>query len=207
MPIQELKSETTHEGRVYITPTGERYESVTTRLGKAFPSPWLDEWKAKVGDKEATRISNIATRRGSSIHLLSEKYLLNDSRWFQGAMPINLESFNGIKSILDEYVDEIYGIELPLYSHVLKTAGRTDLVAKFDENISIIDFKTSKKLKNSNDILTYFLQATCYAMMFEELYSIPINNITIIMAVDHEGVQVFRRKTEKYRQQVLKIFC
>lgn len=175
-------------------------------MGKVFPSPWLDEWKVKIGNKEATRISNIATRRGSSIHLLSEKYLSNDPRWFEGAMPINLESFNGIKYVLDEYVDEIYGIELPLYSHVLKTAGRTDLVAKFDENISIIDFKTSKKLKNSNDILTYFLQATCYAMMFEELYSIPINNITIIITVDHEGVQVFRRKTEKYRQQVLKIF-
>lgn len=131
---------------------------------------------------------------------------MNDPNWTQGSMPVNLYSFSSIKSALDLYVDNIRGIELPLYSHTLKTAGRTDLVAEYKDKLSVIDFKTSKKKKSAEDILGYFLQSTCYAMMYEELYGEPVDNIAIIMMVDHEGAQMFKRNNHQFREQVKAIF-
>jgi genome maintenance exonuclease 1 len=207
VPTHDLGSEIIPDvGRVYTTSTGEKYESVTTRIGKAFPSDWIEEWKARVGEEEANKISGIAVRRGSAVHELAEKYVMNDPNWTQGSMPVNLYSFSSIKSALDLYVDNIRGIELPLYSHTLKTAGRTDLVAEYKDKLSVIDFKTSKKKKSAEDILGYFLQSTCYAMMYEELYGEPVDIIAIIMMVDHEGAQMFKRNNHQFREQVKAIF-
>jgi hypothetical protein len=175
-------------------------------LGKYFPNHSLDSWRIRVGESEANKISGIALRRGSQIHLMAESYILGTSDWKTKQMPVNTITFTGIKEMLDKHVDNIRGIELPLYSHKLKTAGRTDLVAEFDGKLSIIDYKTSKREKSSEDILNYFLQSTCYAMMFEEIYNIPIERIVILMTIDFEKPKFFRKDPNRYKEQVLEIF-
>ena len=121
-------------------------------------------------------------------------------------MPINVESFMPIKQILDQHVDNIYGIELPLYSRILGCAGRTDLVAEYDGIPSIIDFKTSRKLKKQAWIEGYFLQSTIYSMMFERIYKIEIPQIAIIITVDNEKTpQTFVMERSKFVNRVLEV--
>lgn len=204
---QPLVEETTEKGRWYIEPNGTRLRSVTTVLGDAFDKTWLIEWKRRVGAKEASRVSRKAMARGSIVHGICERYVNNDENYLKDIMPMYFYTFAPIKELLDEHVDDIYGIELPLYSLTLMTAGRTDLVAKYDGVPSIIDYKTSKKLKTEGQILSYFLQSTVYSMMFERTYRISIPQIVIVITVDDEiKPQVFVRPRGIYVEKVLEIF-
>lgn len=193
--------------RHYEVPTGERYKSVTTILGEKIPSPALDAWKKRIGEEEARKISEQAARRGTAVHDLAERYVLNEEKYIKGAMPANVGTFMSLKRMLDKHVDNVKGIELQMYSHKLKTAGTSDLIAEYDGVLSVIDYKTSKKLKNESWIENYFIQSTVYALMFNELYNIPVNQIVIAIAVDHEDeAQVFVKDISSYTDRVYEIF-
>lgn len=197
--------------RYYKTPTGVLYPSVTT-VTSSIKKQYIEEWKARVGEQEANRISRKATTRGSAVHSICENYLDNKEDYKRGVMPPILELFNKIKPIVDENVELVYGIELALFSHELKTAGRTDLFCRFMGLNTILDFKTANKTKSKADIEDYFLQATTYAMMIEEMYAdyknLYIPQIAIVIAVDEAGAagQLFVEQTTKYRAQVRKLF-
>lgn len=203
-----IVNDDTPNGRYYEIPTGEKFPSVTTVLSRVLDnSKSLDKWRERVGEEEANRVSNRAKFRGSTIHSLAESYLSNDPDYKKKVTPVNLETFNKIKPILDEHIGLIMGIELPLYSHHLHTAGRTDLLAEYDGRISIIDFKTSKKSKDSKDILSYFLQATAYGEMVEERYpKILVPQIVIVISVDHDQTQTFVRERIDYKEQMVRVF-
>lgn len=204
----ELTTETIEGQRYYVLPDGlTKLKSVTTLLGEKLDKIALFEWRKKVGEEEANKISVQAARRGTAIHSIAERYVLNEENVYRNQMPVNIESFKPIKQILDEHVDNIYGIELPLYSKALGCAGRTDLVAEFDGVPSIIDFKTSRKLKKEEWIESYFLQATIYSMMFEKLHKIQIPQFAIVITVDDERTpQVFLKERSQYVNRVLELF-
>jgi genome maintenance exonuclease 1 len=77
-------------------------------------------------------------------------------------------------------------------------AGRVDCIAEFDGVLSVIDFKTSKKIKSHEDIEDYFWQTSAYALMYEELIGEPIHDLVIIMAVEDSSPIVFKQKTEDH---------
>lgn len=197
--------------RYYKTPDGLLYPSVTT-VTSSVKKQYIEEWKARVGEQEANRISRKATTRGTAVHSICENYLANKSDYKRGVMPPTLELFNKIKPIVDEHVEVVYGIELALFSHELRTAGRTDLFCRFMGVNTILDFKTANKSKNKEDIQDYFIQATTYAMMVEEMYAdykkIYIPQIAIVIAVDEAGApgQLFVEQTTQYRAKARKLF-
>jgi hypothetical protein len=205
VPVVELTSETTEQGRYYTIPTGEKLPSVTTLLGRKLDKSGLDEWRARVGEAEAARVGAVAARRGTAVHAMAEKFVLNEPHPTKGHMPINVEMFNSIKPILLRHVDDILGIELPLYNTTLGVAGRTDLVAHWDGVPSIIDYKTSSRVKEESWIETYFLQSTIYSMMFEWTYRIKVPQIVIVIAVDSDFPQVFIKDRGDYVGRVLEI--
>lgn len=206
--VPEVDIETTSiDGkRYYVLPDGKKFRSVTTVLSEALDKTALLEWRKKVGEAEANKISTQAARRGTAVHTLCERYVLNEDNYARDAMPSGLDSFNSIKSVLDTRVGTILGVEIPLYSVALNTAGRCDLIAEFDGVPSVVDFKTSRKLKKEDWIESYFLQTTVYSMMFEWIYKISIPQIAIIIAVDHEPPQVFVKDRGQYVNRVLEIF-
>lgn len=168
-------------GRVYETPTGTKYPSVTSVIG-ILGKAAIHEWRARVGEEEANRVSARAAKRGTSIHSLCEDYLLN-----KDVKPniFDLEVFNSIKPRLDK-ISEVHCLETQLFSHHLRVAGTVDCIARYAGKMSVIDFKTSKRLKTRDEIHTYFMQTAAYAVMFEELTGIPVSQLVIIMAVDDE---------------------
>lgn len=207
VPRQSLRQVTRESGvRHYeVTETGEMFPSVTTILSALDPG-WLEKWKKRVGEKKASDVGSQARERGTAVHLLAEKYLMNEPDWKKGSMPFNLIEFKKIKKYLDENVDEIYGIELPLFSRRLKTAGTTDLFCRWKGRKYVLDFKTSTREKKEDKIENYFVQTTAYAEMIEELYGEKIDGIVIAMIVDHSEPLIFEKSRHEYMDRVNEIF-
>jgi len=193
--------------RHYLTPDGNKYKSVTTILDQKTDKTALYEWRKRVGETEANKISVQAANRGTAIHNICEHYLLNNTNYPAGVMPANVDTFKKLRPIIDEHIGKIYGLEYYLYSHTLKTAGATDCIGEFDGINSIIDFKTSRKPKKEEWIENYFLQATCYAMMAEERLPLVIPQIVIMIAVDHEEPQVFVKPKSEFISKVCELFA
>ena len=183
--------------RLYETPTGERYPSVTTVLGKMSDKTALNEWRKRVGDEEANKVSARASSRGTFIHTMCEKYILGEE--VDTSMPHNMMIFRQIKGILDQKVDMVRATECTLFSHHLKIAGTCDLIADYDGRLSIIDYKTSTKRKRKEWIEGYFLQASLYAYMLWEMTGIGVKDIVIVIGVDDEiDPQVFIERPSNY---------
>ena len=193
----DLESVTSSDGsRKYVTPDGIEYPSVTTVLS-ILSKEFIDKWKRRVGIEEANKISYAASYRGTQVHEIIEKYLDNDVNYTKGYFPNIISSLSSVKPTLDR-IGSIYEQECALYSNHLKLAGRVDCVAEFDGKLSIIDFKTSKKLKKKEWISSYFMQCAAYAIMWEERTNIPIVQLVIIIAVDDNTPQVFKEHRDNW---------
>ena len=175
-------------GRVYATPTGEKYPSVTTVLGSK-PNEALKEWRQRVGKEEARRVSSRAARNGTDFHTMCESFLNNE--YEPGDNLASQMMFSGIKPILKKCVNKVHALETPLFSHHLRTAGTVDCVAEFDGVLSVIDFKTSAREKKRSWIKAYFMQEAFYAVAFEELTRIPIRRLVTIIGVLDGQPQLF----------------
>lgn len=200
--LPELECETLPTGRTYITPEGNKYPSITTVLGNLSKAGIL-AWRKRVGEEVANKISTQAATRGTAVHTLAEDYINNKEDWSKGAMPANIFSFNQIKTILDERLDNVWAQEVPLYSDKFKIAGRVDCIAEFDGQLTIIDFKTSRKPKKKEWIENYFTQAAFYAAAFYERTGVSIKQFAIVIAVDDNEPQVFTGKTHDYLNKLL----
>jgi len=201
----DLNSETTDSGRKYVTPNGERYPSVTTVLGELNKKAIL-EWRKRVGEEQANKISGRASRRGTKLHSLCEQYLLGDLSDMKrrSLMPLDKMMFNQLKSSLDENVNNIHCLEQALYSHKLRIAGRVDLIAEWNGELSVIDFKSSTKEKKEENIQNYFMQCTAYSEMFEEITGIEINKIVVAIATEEQVPQFFIKHKKHYLDKLVK---
>ena len=194
MVLPDLKSETHSDGkRYYTTPSGKRLPSVTTVVG-AMKKQAIMEWRNRVGEVEANRISKLATGRGNRVHDLAERYLKTEKIEWVREMPDSVEMFRTLIPHLHR-INNIHYIEQALWSERIGLAGRVDLIAEWDGVLSVIDFKTSKKIKKKEDIQDYFAQCTAYAGMYEEHVSVPVDQIVIVMAVENEEPLIFIEKT------------
>jgi hypothetical protein len=192
--------------RHYFLPDGSVVPSVTTLLG-SFEQAGIQRWRDKIGEAEADRISKAACDRGEQWHGLMERHLTNEPS----------ESILKTPGVSDQMktkfitavphlarINNIHYMETCLYSKRLRTAGRVDLAAEWDGIPSIIDHKTSLKVKQERYIHKYFEQTTLYGMMYEELTGMPINQIVIIISNDEQDEpQIFIRDKAHYIPAVM----
>ena len=193
--LTELQTENIDGKRHYVTPNGS-YISITTLLSN-LSKDGIQKWRARVGAEEANRISTKASRQGNAIHALCEKYIKNEEGFLTESMPHLVEMFESILPLLDR-VDNVHVTEGAMYSDELGLAGRTDLIAEFDGQLAIIDYKTSRRIKTWSMCHSYFMQGAFYAHAYEERTGIPINNIVIIMAVENEEPLLFRETKDRW---------
>ena len=200
--LVSLKTEEVDGKRFYVTPSGAKLPSVTTVLGHS-KKHLIKEWRERVGQDEAQKISTRASVRGTKFHNMMEKYLQNDTALFENVMPDMKQAFRDVQKTVD-LIDNIHYIECPLYSERLGVAGRTDCIGEFAGVLSVIDFKTSTRLKKEEWIDNYFEQGTAYALMYEELVGKPIDQIVIIISVDGETEpQLFIRDRKYYEESLV----
>lgn len=199
---EDINAETTDTGRKYKCPNGISYPSITTVLS-ILSEDAIRAWRKRVGEEEANKISHRAATRGTAVHSIIEDYINNKEDYSEGYMPNVIENFKDVKGILDERIGKVYAQEVPLYSEHLELAGRVDCVAEFDGVLSIVDFKTSRKLKKKEWIEGYFIQESAYAIMWEERTGIPIVNLVTIISVDGEEAQVFKEHRDNWAPKLL----
>ena len=180
-------------GRYYETPSGAKYPSVTsvTRLHNLES---IQAWKDRVGEEEAGKISRRALARGNKIHSLAEKYLLNEGDMSDD---FSKADFGQMLPYLDK-INNIHCLETQLYSDHLQTAGTVDCIGEYDGKLTVIDFKTSAKLKKREWVKDYFMQCSAYAVMYEERTGTPIERLLLIINVEDEGVQLIDGKRDDY---------
>lgn len=197
---KSIESFQTDYGRFYRVPEGV-YPSATTILS-AVENPAIEAWKKRLGPEGVKQVLHRASIRGTAIHKAAENYLLGITT--QTVYPSTYDTFNKIKKILNEHVDNIQMIENAVYSQRLRIAGRIDLYAEYDGVPSIIDFKTSKKDKKEEWISSYFAQGFIYSHAIEELTGTRPESIVIIMASDtNDDALIFKKSSrdsnaEKY---------
>jgi genome maintenance exonuclease 1 len=200
----ELKQINAESGRRYSTPNGNKYPSITTILSHSTDKSFLIEWRKRVGDEEANRIVKKSTNRGTKLHAICEKYLLNELNDFKikTMMPDIKDFFLQLKPYIDENVGNVYGLEQPLYSDRLEIAGTTDCIAEWNGKLSVIDYKNSRKIKEESHIQNYFIQCTAYAEMFEDVTKKPIDQIVVAIANEDGKPQIFVREKHKYLESL-----
>ena len=194
-PILETK--TVDKKRFYVTPEGKEYPSITTVLSPR-NKEGLMKWRIKVGNDVATHIANKAAVRGSKVHKMCEEYLngLDMEKHKKDFLPYCL--FNELKNQTFDNINDVIGQELVLYSDKYKIAGRTDLIANYKGELSIVDFKTSTNERKDSYNENYYIQTSAYAEMFEELTGQPINQIVILVVTEDGIVQEFIKDKQEY---------
>jgi genome maintenance exonuclease 1 len=189
--------------RYYVTEDGKKYPSVTTVLAD-YGKEGIMAWRKRVGEEKANQISRQATTRGTSVHKLVENYLSNKPVYEnEEVMPTAKSVFVAMKKTLDK-INNIHCLESFLFSHELGLAGQVDCIAEFDGVLSVIDFKTSKRMKKKADIANYFMQTSAYAQMFEERTGLKIEQSVIIIGGDFAPFpQVMKENPMTHREELI----
>ena len=173
--------------RYYDTPDGQKLVSITSIISH-INREIFREWRARVGNKEANKITKQSTSRGTDMHTLVEHYIKNQQ--LPTVQPLSEMLFKQAKPDLNK-IDNIHAIEQALFSKELGVAGSVDCIAEFEGELSIIDFKTSKKPKPRNWIDHYFVQCAAYACMLYEMTGIMVKKFVIIMSCENGEVEVY----------------
>jgi len=192
--VTDVRTDTLPTGRTYHTVDGS-FPSITTILGKTANNAWLQAWKDRVGEEEAARVSKEATDRGTWVHEIAEAHFNGEdvlARLHNAPTDVVQMSKSLIK-LVSSGVEDIWGQEQVLWSTKYQYAGRTDMVGIWKGVPSIIDFKTSKKPKNSKAIKDYYLQCCAYAVAHNEMYGTGIKNIVIAITVEGKEGQLFEK--------------
>lgn len=186
LPFHEIDQNITTESRegkrYYIVPGGA-YPSITTILGETGEKGWLEDWRNRVGHENARKIGAKAATRGTHLHLAIEDFL-NGKDVVPARLPYSTVScMKGMLPFL-ERIGTIRYQETALWSHSLALAGRVDLCAEFDGEDAVIDFKGSTRMKEIGEIDDYFIQASAYSYMIEELTGVAVKKLVIIMGTE-----------------------
>lgn len=186
------------------TPKKEKFlgnfVSVTTVL-QSYPfSEQLVKWVAEKGFHESREIRDQAGQAGTRIHLGVEA-LLRGEGLHQEAY--KLEEWNKLSSFVDwyhKYSPEIISLELPVFSKKLQVAGRADCIARINNEIYVIDWKSSRSIHPS-----YYLQLAAYTFLIEEMTDLKIDN-TAILQMGASNKDHYRFALESDWQGNLEVF-
>jgi len=185
----KLKRVTAKSGqRQYTGEDNNPVPSVTTILSATGDKTALINWRKRVGEAEATRISTESAGLGTKVHNALEKYILQEEYEIKGNNHISVMAKTMVNEMIDKglsKVNKIYGVEVGLIAQGLY-AGTSDAIGIYEGDEAIIDFKTAKKIKKREWIEDYFMQGCAYALAHNEMFGSNIKKVAILM-IDREG--------------------
>jgi ATP-dependent exoDNAse (exonuclease V) beta subunit len=185
------------EGHWYETKFDKVYPSISTILSDTAPEHkknGLKNWKANEPAHEY--ITKQAQDIGTQSHKIIEDYLSSNLSLEEFDL-LPIAHFHNLKPFL-ENISNVTSIEQRMYSDKLKVAGTSDLIAEYNGELSIIDYKTKRKPQIDDYMYEYYLQTTCYAQMFEEVTGRRINQIVILVSSEKNTRQEFIKTCNDY---------
>ena len=193
--------------RFYRLPKTDKYYPSVTSITSFKNAKFFKEWRTKIGEDEANRITARATQRGTAFHSIAEDYINGelDLDKYLDNNPLSVRMFQSAKDTLNR-INNIHCLESFLYSHYLGLAGRVDCIAEFDGEMAVIEFKTSTKEKKEEHIENYFVQETAYAAMFLERTGIEVKKIVTLIATEEGSIQIFQKHNLDDYLQLLKSY-
>ena len=193
LDLPKLERETVEGVRYYSVPDEDELLKLVsiTSITSHYNKEIFTNWRKRVGNETADRITKAATSRGTDMHTLTENYLKNAE--LPPVQPLAEFLFKISKSKL-KHINNIHALEGSLYSKQLGIAGTVDCIAEYENELAIIDFKTSKKPKPREWIDHYFVQCMAYGCMLYELTGIPVKKLVIIMACENGECVVYEER-------------
>ena len=185
--------------RFYQLGDQKYYPSITTILGNTLEpekAQALENWRNWLGKAKADKVRDDAATRGTNTHLMIERKLKGEDVR-ESEFPVeHVRIFNSLKFELQK-INTVLGQEVVLYSDLVQVAGRCDLIAEYDGELSVVDYKTSSRVKSKDEIGDYWLQAAFYAIAHNEMYGTEITKLVILMGVEKGLPLVFRKRIDE----------
>jgi len=182
----------------YQTPKGDIFPSITTILHKTMSAEKqqsLQNWKEQ--ETAAQYITQESAMIGTQTHKLIENHL-NGITQTDDVRLLSVAHFNNLIPFIQK-INDIHGTELRLYSNEMKLAGTSDCIAKYDGELSIIDYKTKRSNQQEEWMTDHFIQGTAYSQMFKELTVIEVKQIVILVSSEKNTRMEFVKRTEEYK--------
>ena len=193
-------------GRVYDV-AGHRLPSVTSILSRTKDQGFLKDWRKKIGDKEADRIMNLSSVRGTAMHKYLESHIQEIG--YEDLTDTGRQAKSMAEKVIEiglAPVDEYYGSEVTMYYPGLY-AGQTDLVCMHNGEDTIVDFKQANRPKKKEWIEDYYLQIAAYAMAHDYVHKSKINKGVIMVCTPDLYYQEFvitGAELRQYKHKFLK---
>ena len=191
------------DGKRHYDINDSKLPSVTTILSATQPAEKresLAAWRQSIGEENATRIVDQAGARGTAMHKILEKYILEQG--YLDLTNVGKEAHNMALRVIEQglcNVTEFYGSECTLYYPGLY-AGQTDLIAMHKNEMAVIDFKQTNKPKKREWVEDYCLQLAAYGMAHDYVYKTSINKAVIMMCSKDNFYQEFIIEGEEYKK-------
>ena len=196
LDLPTLERETIDGVRYYQTPEGnKKLVSITSVISYINRQIFIN-WRKRVGTEEADKITRKATSRGTDYHTLAENHLGNKEFEHGTVQPLSEFLFLQSKDTLN-HIDNVHALESSLYSLELGIAGTVDCIAEYNGELSVIDFKTSKKPKPREWIDHYYVQCAAYACMLFEMTGIMVKKFVIIMSSENGECVVYEEYNKR----------
>ena len=188
--IPKIKQININGVRYYDTPDGTLI-SITSLL-KNFTPEGILEWRKAVGEDVANEVMRAAADRGSKVHKIIENCLSNkpENDLVGNYGELAARMFSQMVPALDK-IDRIRTLEKGLYSTRFGIAGRVDCIAEYDNELTVIDFKTSTRKRDERNE-THLVQASFYSLAWEERTGEKVNQIAILTTTEDGELDVYR---------------
>jgi len=164
----------------YYRRNGQYYPSVTYVLNYYPKNETFLNWLKDVG-RSADHIAEKAAKEGTQVHQMVEDYLLGEELNF---LSPNMKPQYDVKvwkmflnfvEFWETYKPKLIETEILLFSDELRVAGTCDLVCEIDNQLWVIDLKTSNNIHT-----TYDLQTSIYVKMYEECFGKKVDRAGIL---------------------------
>ena len=191
------------DGQRHYDTGKEKLPSVTTILQATQSEEKkksLADWAARIGEEAAEKIKSDAAQRGTAMHKILEKYVLEQG--YLDLTNVGKQAHNMAIRVIEQglcNVSEYYGIECTLFYPGLY-AGQTDMVGIHKEEEAIIDFKQTNKPKREEWITDYKLQLAAYAMAHNYMHKTNITKGVIMMCSKDNYYQEFVVSGEEFKK-------
>ena len=204
LPHYQAAQVCAHRQRFYEV-EGERYPGVTKILSATKPAAdrqALWQWKARIGQEEAQKITSSASSVGTRLHKIIRQHLNQEAV----EIPEDLEGYwRSLLPVISE-VETVLLVEGAVW-HPDGFLGFPDALVVRRGQLCLCDWKTARKPKRREWIEDYCLQVAAYAAAVDWVYreqEIQVEQAVVAIALNETKAQIFQltsKELKSYQQQ------